>query len=73
MTGLPPSHTSDACNDAMQGFITTTDGVVFKWAKKGSAAAAPWVICKKDGGEFKQVSALGLGTLESRTKVPVME
>lgn len=49
----------DICKNvvAAQGFISMTEGVVFKWVKKGSPAAIPWVICKKEGGEFKQVGA----------------
>ena len=44
----------------VQGFLSTTEGVVFKWAKKGSAAAAPWLICKKEGKQFRQVSIVCL-------------
>ena len=39
----------------MQGFLSRTEGALFKWVRKGSPATAPWHICKQEGAKLRQV------------------
>ena len=41
--------------NALQGFLSRTEGAIFKWVRKGSPAAAPWQILKQDGENLRQV------------------
>ncbi len=44
----------------LQGFLSRTEGVIFKWVRKGSPAAAPWQILKQEGENLRQVPHVSL-------------
>lgn len=46
--------------DVLQGFFSKRSGCVFKWAKKGSPAAAPWHILLREGEAAWQVGPAGM-------------
>lgn len=48
-----------------QGFLSTQEGMVFKWVQKGSPAASPWQIfvMEKDG------SFTGVGRQQTRPSI----